>query len=104
MEPITIEQALRIAISHHQAGRWAEAEGIYRQVISLFPYHSDALQLMGSLECDRGNTAEAIDLIGRAIALNPAIAEYHCNLGESFRRAGQWDEAIAGFRRAIELK
>ena len=46
----------------------------------------------------------AIDLIGRAIAINPAVSEYHSNLGESYRRAGQWEEAIASLRRAIELK
>ena len=46
----------------------------------------------------------AIELIGRAIALNPAVADYHSNLGESYRRAGRWDVAIACLRRAIELK
>ena len=30
----------------------------------------------------------AIDLIGRAIAINPAVAEYHSNLGESYRQSG----------------
>ena len=33
MTPITIDQAMQIAIEHHQAGRLAEAEAHYRQVL-----------------------------------------------------------------------
>ena len=104
MTHVTIEQAIQIAHGHHQAGRLAEAEGIYRQVLAEVPTHADALHLLGVLACQSGHTDAAIELIGRAIALNPAVAEYHSNLGEAHLRAGQWEGAIAGFRRAIELK
>ena len=49
MTPITIEQAMQIALGHHQAGRLAEAEAIYRQVLAQFPDHADALHLLGVL-------------------------------------------------------
>ncbi len=45
----------------------------------------------------------AIDLIGRAIAVNPYVAEYHNTLGDACRRSGQRGGAIASFCRAIEL-
>ena len=46
----------------------------------------------------------AIELIGRAIAINPVAAQYHHNLGEAYRRSGLWDGAIASFRRALALR
>ena len=34
MTQMTIDQALQIALGHHEAGRLAEAEGIYRQILA----------------------------------------------------------------------
>jgi predicted O-linked N-acetylglucosamine transferase (SPINDLY family) len=104
MSQMTIEDAMRIAIGHHQEGHWAEAEGIYRQILAQVPSHADALHLLGALACQTGRPDRAIDLIGRAIAIDPAVAAYHGNLGESYRRAGRREEAIASLRRAIELR
>ncbi len=101
---MTIDQALQIALEHHQAGRLADAEGIYRQILTQSPDHAEALHLLGVLAAQVGRTEAAIELIGRAIAINPTIAEYHGNLGESYRRSGRNDEAIVSLRRAIELK
>jgi len=104
MTPITIDQAIQLALGHHRAGRLAEAEAIYRQVLARVPDHGNALQLLGVLAGQAGHIDVAIDLLGRVIALEPTVAEHHSNLGEFYRRAGQWDRAIASFRRALELK
>ncbi len=37
MTPITTHQAIQIAQQHHQAGRLAEAEKIYRQILRSNP-------------------------------------------------------------------
>ena len=63
-------------------------------MLAEMPYHSDALHLLGVLASQTGHADKAIDLIGRAIAINPAIAQYHGNLGESYRRLGQLDAAL----------
>jgi predicted O-linked N-acetylglucosamine transferase (SPINDLY family) len=101
---MTNEQAIQIALGHHQAGRLAEAEGIYRQVLAQVPDHADALHLLGVLACQAGHTEVAIELIGRAIAIDPQAPQYHHNLGEAYRRSGQTDEAIASFHRSLELR
>ena len=61
MTPLTIEQAMRNAIGHHQEGHWAEAEEIYRQVLAQVPSHADALHLLGALACQTGRPDRAID-------------------------------------------
>jgi predicted O-linked N-acetylglucosamine transferase (SPINDLY family) len=104
MTPGAIEQAMQVAIEHHQAGRLAEAEALYRQVLADSPNQPDALNLLGTLATERGEFDGAITLIRRAIAVNPMAGAYHHNLGETYRRCGQWDAAIAGFHRSIELR
>ena len=50
--PITqesVQQAMNTAVAHHQAGQLAQAEGIYREVLTHVPDHPDAL---GSLRVD----------------------------------------------------
>ena len=44
---MTIPQALQLAVQHHQAGRLAEAELLYRQILAAQPNHADALHLLG---------------------------------------------------------
>ena len=73
MTPMQVDQAMQTALGHHQAGRLAEAEAIYRQVLAQFPDHADALHLLGVLACQAGRPDAAIELIGRAIAINPAV-------------------------------
>jgi len=45
-----------------------------------------------------------MESLRRAIALNPAAADYHSNLGVVFADAGQFDEAIAEFQSAVSLR
>jgi predicted O-linked N-acetylglucosamine transferase (SPINDLY family) len=104
MTPITVDQALRLALDHLNAGRWAEAETLLRQVLGQRPDHPDALHLLGVLACQTGHTDAAIELISRAVAISPGAAEYLCNLGEAYRRSGQPDAAIATLRRAVALR
>ena len=104
MAQAALQRAMQMAIEHHQGGRLAEAEGIYRQVLAQFPDHTDALHLLGVLAGQTGHTDIAIDLIGRAITINPAVAQYHSNLGEAYRRSSQLDAALVSLRRALELQ
>jgi predicted O-linked N-acetylglucosamine transferase (SPINDLY family) len=104
MSDSAIQRSMQLALEHHQAGRLAEAEAIYRQVIAEFPDHADALHLLGVLAGQAGHADRAIDLIGRAIAINPAVAQFHGNLGEAYRRLGQLDPALDSLNRAIELR
>jgi protein O-GlcNAc transferase len=95
---------MRVAVEHHQAGRLAEAEKIYHQVLARQPDHAGALHLLGVLAVQMGQLDAAVELIRRAIRLMPDSAEMHFNLGNAFQNMGQFDEAIASFREAIRLK
>ncbi|MGD0769052.1 MAG: tetratricopeptide repeat protein [Tepidisphaeraceae bacterium] len=100
---MTLRQQLESGISHHQAGRLAEAEKIYRQVLALQPNHADALHLLGMLAAQAGRLDAGIELIRRAIAICPTRAIYYCNLGNGLFHLGRLDESIAAQRQATAL-
>jgi tetratricopeptide (TPR) repeat protein len=93
-----------MALSHHQAGRLAEAESLYRQICAVDPYHVDSLHLLSVLARQAGRNDVAIDLIGRVLALRPDFAEAHNGLGEVLLVQGRPTEAMACFERAMALK
>ena len=103
MLQFSTDESLQFALAHHRAGRLAEAEAIYRQVIAGDSRNPQALNLLGALAMQTGRLPLAADLLGRAIAARPQAASFHCNLGEACRRMEQPDEAIVHFRRAIAI-
>ena len=96
--------ALDAAIAHHQAGRIAEADTLYRQILDVDPKNLDALHLLGVVSIQRGNPREAIDLISQSLAGNPENHHALSNLGEAYRGIGFLEEAKICFERALALK
>jgi tetratricopeptide (TPR) repeat protein len=96
-------QNILAAVRHHEAGRFAEAEAIYREMLAHDSGHVDALHLLGVVAGQTGREEEAIILIGRAIALRPDIPAQHNNLGNILRQLGKLPQAIDSFRTAVGL-
>jgi hypothetical protein len=97
-------EAFKVALEHHQAGRLAEAEKIYRQILAHHPHHPDTLHLLGLIAYQVQRYDPAIDLITRAIALDNYNPVFHSNLGEALRAAGRLDDAIISLERALALR
>ncbi len=99
-----IDSSLTSAVTHHQAGRLANAEALYRQVLAITPDHPDALHLLGVLLHQTGQSQAAIDLIRRAIAAGNQVPEIYTNLGLVLQALGQFEDAAAAFLRVIALQ
>jgi tetratricopeptide (TPR) repeat protein len=95
---------LTVALEHHRAGRLERAEALYRKFLRNAPGNPDALHLLGVLAIARGNPDQAIQLIGKALAVVPNFAEGHSNLGNALRAVGRLADACASYRRAIALR
>jgi predicted O-linked N-acetylglucosamine transferase (SPINDLY family) len=103
MSRLTIDPLLRSAVFHHQAGRFAEAEGIYQRILAIDPNHAEALHLLGVLASQCGKYERACELIEKAIAISPRNALYHRHLGRAFRHRGMIDATIAAWQMAVLL-
>lgn len=100
----SLAQAVDLAFQHHQAGRLAEAELIYLEVLEQEPNNANVLHLIGLIRYASGKYDDAISFINQALALAPTIPEFYNNLGEALRAAGRPEEAITNYERALALK
>lgn len=100
---VSIPDAIRIALAHHQAGRLDQAGAIYEEILRAVPDHPDALHMAGVLAHQRGNHRQAVELIGKAVA-GHASGPAYTNLGTALAALGRDEEAVAAFRSALGLE
>ena len=86
------------------AGRIAQAEPLYREVLRRLPRHFDALHSLGMLAFQAGHPQAAADLIGQALAVGPDDAGAHGNLGYVLHVLGRHGEALQALERALQLQ
>jgi len=99
-----IAEQFAAAFSHHQAGRLAEAETLYRQICAVDPSHVDSLHFLGVLAGQAGRNDIAIELISKALALKPNHADARYNLGNLYARENRLDQAAAQYRQVLALE
>ena len=99
----SIPTAIQAALEHHQAGRLSQAEAIYRQILQIAPNHPDALHLLGVIAHQTGKIEIAVELISKAIRLNPSTSMY-CNLGAALRDQGKLDAAVESYHKALSIQ
>ena len=103
-QSLTLQQALDLAVQHHNAGDLSGAENIYQQILQADPDHPVALHLLGVIAHQGGDNEKAADLINKSLTLKPDYAEAYCNLGIVFKELGKIEEAVSNYRKAIGLK
>ncbi|HET7033940.1 MAG TPA: tetratricopeptide repeat protein [Casimicrobiaceae bacterium] len=94
------------AVAHHQRGDLVAAEAAYRELLAQVPWHFDALHLLGIARMQRGGHGEAVDLIRKAIDVdprNPNKAAALSNLGIALYESGRAAEALGCFERSLAL-
>jgi Tfp pilus assembly protein PilF len=100
----SVEKMLQEALDHHHAGRLAQAEQVYRQILAADSQHPDSMHLLGMIAFQTGRSEESLVLIQNAIAVKGNRAAYHSNLGNVLQSQGRLREAGACYQRALLLK
>ncbi len=101
--PLTLEEAVSVAIHLQKNEQLAHAEEVYRRIFDIAPDHPEALHYAGVLAHQQGRSDEAIALIEKSLGLVPDRADCYSNLGIVFQAQGRLDEAITAYQRAISL-
>jgi tetratricopeptide (TPR) repeat protein len=101
---MTVDEQISAGFAHHQAGRLAEAESIYRQILARQPDHLEALHLLGALCLQTDRNEAAVELIRRLVQLKPDAAQQHYNLGLALTKLGRHEEAAEAARQAAKLQ
>jgi tetratricopeptide (TPR) repeat protein len=94
---------LRTANDLYNQGNVANAEILYRQLITRYPKQADAYYKLGTLLSGQGKMSEAIEQFSQAIKINPKHAKAHNDLGVAMASLGKLPEAIVEWRQAIKI-
>lgn len=78
---LTDQQLLELAATHHRAGRFGDAEAIYRRLLASHPGQPDLLNEIGILAMRAGRATEARQWFEQAVAANSTRGDFFNNLG-----------------------
>src|SRR5207253_1802383 len=98
-----VARAMIEAVEHHRAGRIAEAEALYRQVIAVDPNNPDAHNNLGEIARQSSKLTAAVESYQTALRINPNFAAAHSNLGLALAALGDAYGAIAALREAVRI-
>ncbi|WP_170589457.1 tetratricopeptide repeat protein [Ruegeria arenilitoris] len=91
-------------ICHERLKAWDKAEADFRRALELNPDQPQVLNYLGySLVERQEKLEEALDMIERAVAIQPDSGYIVDSLGWVLFRLGRYDEAVEHMERAVEL-
>jgi tetratricopeptide (TPR) repeat protein len=97
------QTAFGAAVQNMNAGRLDLAASAASYVVECHPTHAGALHLLGVIEFKRQDLTRALDLLGRAAAIDPNNPAVHGNLGRALCMTGAVAQGIASFRTAVAI-
>jgi serine/threonine-protein kinase len=88
---------------YYRAAHWQEAETAFKRSIAMKPSYATAHQWYAWLLVYTGRAEAGLAEIGRALTLDPLSLIINENKGEHLMLMGRYDEALAQFKRTLEL-
>ncbi|HEX8522104.1 MAG TPA: tetratricopeptide repeat protein [Tepidisphaeraceae bacterium] len=101
---MTIDEALHHAAGLQQAGKFAEAEGVYREILKVAPTHPVALEALAGIALRFGHLQAAEQIARKALeGRTRASADAFTILGAALHQMNRKPEAAAALREAAKL-
>ncbi|MGH8263623.1 MAG: tetratricopeptide repeat protein, partial [Steroidobacteraceae bacterium] len=94
---------MALAAEHQKAGRFDEAEQLYRRVLRQNPNNVDGLRLLALVALKAGRESEAEFLLQKAVALAPDFLAAHIDLGQLLKEQDRYGEALERFDHVLAV-
>lgn len=102
--PDSLEAHFLLGVARERSGAADRAAASFLRVLEINPEHDPTLNYLGYMWADRGEHLErALELVQRAVALDPHNGAYIDSLGWAYYRLGQYPEAREHLERAVQL-
>jgi Tfp pilus assembly protein PilF len=93
----------KLAKDRYECGKWAEAERLCRGLLNENIDCFETLTLLGVIAAQTQRMPEALELLSRAISIEPNRAEAYGNLGNVFHSLTRHEEALKCFEKALKI-
>jgi tetratricopeptide (TPR) repeat protein len=103
-QTVSISQAVQLANQYFKAEQWQRAQTLCQQILQVEPNNSVALYLLGMIEAQFEHDDAAIAFIQKAIQINNSVPTYYGNLGNIFKKQGQFTEALKCYQQILTIK
>lgn len=100
---LSIPQAIQLAIQNKDAGNLQQAEALCWQVLEVDERNIDALHLLAILASMVKKWDIAMELVQKAIGINPNSAALYIDLGNIHFNHGQNQQALQAYEKAVSL-
>ncbi len=84
--------------------KYTESEAVFRQLLTKEPENAAALNYLGYMLAERGDRLnESVDLVKRALAIDPDNGSYLDSIGWAYYKDGKLDLAVEHLKRAADM-
>jgi lipoprotein NlpI len=101
--PFNPDQLYQRALSHHHAGKLAEAEGLYKTLLSYFPQQFEILTTLGIVLLQQGRSETGLQQLKRSLSINPNQPTALYNMAVELQKLTRLDEALACYNQTLKL-
>ena len=84
--------------------RFGEAELIYKEILSAYPSHPEALSMLATVCFNQSRLNDGISLIEKSIEINPFQPDAFNNYAIALRELSRFDAALEKVQQAIKLR
>jgi len=93
-----------VAVTFSEFPYWRDTTTLFTRALDVTRGNYLAMTLVGSMDADKGQLEDAIQLYRNALAIKPTYPEAHFFLGRALERKGQMNDALAEYNRALRLR
>ena len=103
---LTTKEAFTLAFQNQQKNNLKVAENLYNEILKTNPNHFESIYLLGTLLIQKKDFNRSIQLLKKAVQIQPNHASAHSNLGIALisNDIKNYQEAINCFQKAANLK
>ena len=99
-----LQAQMQQALAYQKHGQLYQAEELFNDIQKNCHDSSDVLHMLGIIAFQGEAFQKAVELIGKAIELNPKNAAYYSDRGFAFQQLSQYEAAIDHYDKALAIQ
>src|SRR5205085_10115902 len=99
-----LRQKMQSGIDAHRAGKLADAERFYREVLAADANNPDAWRLLGVIASQVSKFEVAVQLIARSAQIRGDLPEVWTDLGAALLGLGKLEDAKVAYEKALAIR